>query len=134
LRADLPLRWRCLAGDTVVLNSDVWLEGEWEAAGAAPAIPRGTVLTIVERAVFDGTQVNRECLLAVTTPEGQVDPLTVALPWQFVTHPSEWGSDPAPPENGRAVASFRLPCWFSVRVEMHDSAPAATSAESGRRA
>ena len=133
-RADLPLKWRCLAGDAVVLNSDVWLEGEWEAAGDAPAIPRGTALTIVERAVFDGARVNRECLLAVTTREGQVDPQSVALPWLLVTHPSEWGSDPAPRGTGRAVATFQLPCWYSVRVEEQDRAEAATSAESGRSA
>jgi ATP-dependent Clp protease adapter protein ClpS len=133
-RADLPLKWRCLVGDAVVLNSDVWLEGEWEAAGDAPAIPRGTALTIVERAVFDGARVNRECLLAVITREGQVDPQSVALPWLLVTHPSEWGSNPAQRETGRAVATFQLPCWFSVQVEEHDRVKAATSAESGRSA
>lgn len=124
-RTDLPLKWRCQAGDPVVLNSDVWLEGECEATGDSPALPRGTTLTIVERAVFDGARVNLECLLVVTTREGHDAPQSVALPWELVTHPSEWEADHVPREPHPAVATFQLPCWFSVRIEEGECVEAA---------
>ena len=133
-RADLPLVWRGLPGDPVVLNTDVWLDGEAQAPLDCPALPRGSVLTVVERAAFDGDRVNRDYLLAATALEGQDTPIVVALPWLLVTHPSEWVSDPARREAGRAVATFHLPCWYSVRVEEHDRVNATTRAESERSA
>ena len=35
-RRDLPLKWRCQLGDTVVLITDVWLAGECEENGDPP--------------------------------------------------------------------------------------------------
>lgn len=131
-RTDLPLKWRCLPGDPVVLNCDVWLEGECEATGDAPAIPRGTTLIIVQCAVFDGVRVNRECLLAVITHTGHDTPLAVALPWQLVAHPPEWESDHTRGDPLRAVLTFRLPCWFFVRLEECNCVEAALKAKGGR--
>lgn len=116
-RKDLPLVWRCRIGEAVILNTDVWLDGESEATGARPAFPRGMSLTVVERAVYDGGRVHRERLLTVTTPQGQEAPFTLALPWQLVTHPGEWRVDRSRRAMHRAHAIFRLPCWYWVRAE-----------------
>jgi len=116
-RADLPLPWRGLPGDLVVLNTDVWADGDDRAPGGSPLLQRGSVLTVVERAAFDGDRLNRDYLLAAAEFEGQDTPILAALPWRLVTHPSTWDAHRAPREELRAVAYFRLPCWYDVRVD-----------------
>ncbi len=124
-RTDLPLAWRCLPGDSVVLTTDVWPDGEDQASGACPLFPRGSVLTIVERAAFDGVRVNRDYLLTAMALEGQDTPIVVSLPWLLVTHPSEWKAFPRRDGPRLVVATFHLPCWYSVRVERYEGVNAA---------
>jgi hypothetical protein len=116
-RRDLPLKWRCQLGDTVVLITDVWLAGECEENGDPPAFPRGTPLTIVERAVRLPQLENGDALLAVAAPEGSDTPLSIVLPWSLVAHPSEWRVGRPLPERLRAVAASQLYGWLAVRVE-----------------
>jgi hypothetical protein len=118
----LPLKWRCHAGESVMLAQPVWLEGEYAEEGASPALAYGAPLTIVERSVYDGGQLNGECFLTVTPLAGQDAPLPLVLPWQLVTHPSTWRGDEPAREPLRAVASFQLPCWYAVRIEKESEA------------
>lgn len=129
-RADLPLAWRCVPGDSVVLNEDVWLDGEDLVVGADPLLLQGTPLTVVERAAYDGDQLNGDYLLALL--EEQDPPIIIALPWSLVTHPSEWEKIPRGLAKMRVVATYRLPGWFSVRIET-SSRLNATASEQGER-
>lgn len=133
-RADLPLAWRSLPGDLVVLNTDVWPDGAGLEPGSTPLLPRGSALTVVERAAFDGERVNRDYLLTATALEGQDTPILTALPWLLVTHPSEWEKIAIRDGQRPAVATFQLPCWYSVRAEERDRVKATLGAESERSA
>lgn len=113
----LPLKWRCQQGGTVFLTRDVWLEGEYAEEGASPIFARGQPMVIVERSVYDGERLNGECFLTITTLAGQDTPLPFALPWRLVAHPSAWSPDEPVTGSLRAVATFRLPCWYAVQVE-----------------
>ena len=113
----LPLKWRCHPGETVILAQPIWLEGEHAGEGASPVFACGLPLTIVERSVYDGGQLNGECFLTVTTLAGQDAPLPLVLPWQLVTHPSTWRGDEPLRELLRAVATFQLHGWYAVRIE-----------------
>jgi hypothetical protein len=121
----LPLKWRCQQGGTVILTRDVWLEGDYAEEGANPILARGQPMLIVERSVYDGERLNGECFLTITTLPGQDTPLPFALPWQLVAHPSGWLADEPVAGSLRAVATFRLPCWYVVQIEERAGDPAA---------
>ena len=119
----LPLKWRCLEGESVVLGCDVWLEDARREAGDLPSFPRGTSLTVVERVVRGLGMAVRDCFLCVAAPEGQDALITLVIPWSLAHHPEGKGSSDPQPGIGSAVATFRLPCWYEVRLEQAQEEP-----------
>ena len=119
-RRDLPLKWRCKLGDSVVLITDIWLAGECEENGDRPAFPRGTLLTVVERAVCLPQQESGERFLAAATPEGTGPPISLALPWELVASPDDARTEQPLPGGQRAVATAQLYGWLAVQLVPHE--------------
>ncbi len=115
--AQLPLKWRCLEGESVVLDCDVWMEDACRETGDLPAFRRGTSLTVVERIVRGLGMAVRDCFLSVAAPEGQDALLTLVIPWSLVLHAEPNAAGASLPVPNSAVAIFRLPCWYEVQLE-----------------
>jgi hypothetical protein len=112
----LPCRWRCKENDTVILTRDVWLFDQ--PVQEPPAWPRGQPFVIVRThiALKDRGQV-KQCLLTMAYLAQSNGPVSLILPWELVEHPSVWQDASPQDERSRAVATFQLPCWYSVRIE-----------------
>jgi hypothetical protein len=110
--ARLPLKWRCLEGEDVLLACDVRMEG-----AGIPAFRRGTPLKLVERAPRGQSLAARDSFLTVAASEDQDAIRTLLVPWSLVRHPEEETAGSALSEHCSAVAVFRLPCWYEVQIE-----------------
>lgn len=118
---DLPLRWRVMANDDVVLRFDIWSSRESRDA-AVPDRARGTLLRVVYRQVegagpeyFAGSYENADG-----------EPIAFVLPWSMVMALPDWQGDSASTEGEAskiAIAhpQFHLHYGFCWKVEVEDS-------------